>query len=50
MLAVDFITRLSSTSRGAIMARYAIMSLSPMKVRNACMACDTRPPCSTTSS
>ena len=32
------------------MARYASMSFSPRNVRNACIACDTRPPASTTSS
>ena len=36
--------------RGAIMARYAIMSFSPKKARKACINCEVLPPDSTTCS
>ena len=47
---VDLRTRLNSTSRGAIIERYASISLSLRKTRNARMASATRPPASTVAS
>lgn len=43
MLAVGFMTRTNSTSLGAIIARYASMSLSLRNVRTG--ACDASPSC-----